>query len=212
MKMTLVRRAARPVGAALALSLFITALAPRTAPASAARPAAHAQATAAPFDQQFIDMMAPHHQGAVAMARVALTRAQHPQIKSLARSIIADQNSEISQMKTWRKTWYGNSATPSIANMPMLPGMKMSMSGMTMAHDITTLKTANPFDKAFVDDMTPHHQMAIDAATLELAKGSHPELKALALSIIKGQSREEGLMAAYRDLWYGSGTHTMGGM
>jgi len=81
-----------------------------------------------------------------------------------------------------------------------------------MMRDIATLKTANPFDKAFLDAMMPHHQLAIDAATLELAHGSHPQLKALALSIIKGQSREEGLMQAYRELWYGGAMGAMGGM
>jgi len=210
---TSIRRAARPLGAALALTLFITTLAPRIAPAeAAARPLAAAKAMTTPFDRQFIDMMAPHHQSAVAMAQVALTRAQHPQIKSLARSIIADQNSEIGQMKTWRTQWYGSSATPSMDNMPMLPGLKTNMSGMSMMRDIATLKTANPFDKAFLDAMMPHHQLAIDAATLELAHGSHPQLKALALSIIKGQSREEGLMQAYRELWYEGAMGAMGGM
>jgi len=210
---TSIRRALRPLGAAAALTLLAATVAPRVSLTSAAtRPAAATRATASAFDQQFIDMMAPHHQGAVAMAQIALTRAQHPQIKTLARSIIADQNSEIAQMKAWRKAWYGSAATPGMADMPMLPGMTMGMSGMTMMHDITSLKTANPFDKAFIDAMLPHHQMAIDAATLELARGSHPQLKALALSIIKGQSREEGLMQAYREVWYGSATGMMGGM
>lgn len=207
------RRAVQPLGAALALVLLVAATSPRVAPAwAAAHPAAQAAAMSAPFDRQFIDMMVPHHQSAVAMAQVALTRAQHPQIKSLAQSIIADQNSEISQMKTWRQRWYGSSTTPGMTNMPMLPGMTMSMSGMTMVHDIASLKTATPFDKAFIDDMMPHHQMAIDAATLELARGSHQQLKDLALAIIKGQSREEGLMQAYRELWYGSAMGGMSGM
>jgi len=211
---TSIRRSLRPLGAAVALTLLVATIAPRVSPTSAAtRPAAATRATAPAFDQQFIDMMAPHHQGAVAMAQIALMRAQHPQIKSLARSIIADQNSEIAQMKAWRQAWYGSAATPGMAAMPMLPGMTMGMSGMTMMRDIARLKTATPFDKAFIDAMLPHHQMAIDAATLELARGSHPQLKALALSIIKGQSREEGLMQAYRALWYGSaGMGHMGGM
>ncbi len=210
---TSIRRAPRPLGAALALTLLAATIAPRVAPTSAAtRLAVATRATALAFDQQFIDMMAPHHQGAVAMAQIALTRARHPQIKSLARSIIADQNSEIAQMKAWRKAWYGSAATPGMADMPMLPGMTMSMSGMSMMHDIGRLKTTTRFDKAFIDAMLPHHQLAIDAATLELARGSHPQLKALALSIIKGQSREEGLMQAYRALWYGSATGMMGGM
>ena len=206
------RRAVQPLGAALALVLLVAATSPRVAPAWAAHPAAQAAAMPAPFDRQFIDMMVPHHQSAVAMAQVALTRAQHPQIKSLARSIIAEQNSEISQMKTWRQKWYGSSTTPSMATMPMLPGMKMSMSGMMMVHDIASLKTATPFDKVFIDDMMPHHQMAIDAATLELKYGSHQQLKDLALAIIKGQSREEGLMQAYRELWFGSAMGGMSGM
>ncbi len=203
MRSTSTRRALRPVGVALTLIIVIAALAPRLQPVAAATPQASTRAMAAPFDRQFIDMMAPHHQSAVAMAQVALTRAQHPQIKSLARSIITDQNSEISQMKAWRAQWYGSSTTPSMANMPMLPGLKTGMSGMSMMQDIATLKKANPFDKAFIDAMMPHHQLAIDAATLELAHGTHQQLKDLALSIIKGQSREEGLMQAYRDLWYG---------
>jgi uncharacterized protein (DUF305 family) len=214
MTTTFVRSALRPLGAALALTLLIAAFAPRVAPTSAAtRPAAHATAMAAAFDEQFIDMMVPHHQSAVAMAQIALARAQHPQIKRLAQSIIADQNSEIGQLKAWRKAWYGSAATPDMAHMPMLPGMPMGMtkSGMTFMKDIAALKKAVPFDKAFIDDMIPHHQMAIDAATLELRRGSHQQLKDLALSIIKGQSREEGLMQAYHELWYG-GTGAMAGM
>jgi len=80
--------------------------------AAASHPTASTKAMITPFDQQFIDMMAPHHQSAVAMAQIALTRTQHPQIKSLARSIIADQGSEIAQMKTWRTAWYVSSTTP----------------------------------------------------------------------------------------------------
>ncbi len=77
---------------------------------------------------------------------------------------------------------------------------------------INAVKKANPFDKAFITDMMPHHQLAIDAATLELAHGSHPQLKDLAISIIKGQSREGGLMQAYLDLWYGGSMSPIGGM
>jgi len=205
-----IRRALRPLGAALALTLLATVATPRLTPAHAAPSAA----AMAPFDRQFIDMMVPHHMSAVAMAQIALTRARHPQIKALARSIISDQNSEISQMKTWRQQWYGSAATPDMMHMPMLPGltMGMGMGGPTFMNDINNLKKANPFDKAFITDMMPHHQMAIDAATLELAHGSHQQLKDLALSIIKGQSREEGLMQAYLDLWYGGSVGAMGGM
>jgi uncharacterized protein (DUF305 family) len=35
------------------------------------------------FDIQFIDMMVPHHQGAVEMAEVAQQRTEHPDFKTL---------------------------------------------------------------------------------------------------------------------------------
>lgn len=55
------------------------------------------------LDAMFIDMMIPHHQGAVTMARDALTRAEHPEIKEMARAIINAQTREIEQFRTWRR-------------------------------------------------------------------------------------------------------------
>jgi len=51
------------------------------------------------YDVMFIDMMTPHHDGAVTMAREALTKAEHPEIKTLAQHIIDAQTKEIAQMK-----------------------------------------------------------------------------------------------------------------
>ena len=58
-------------------------------------------------DQHFIEMMIPHHQGAVDMANLALNKAKHPEIKKLSEAIKTDQNREIEQMKAWYKQWYG---------------------------------------------------------------------------------------------------------
>ena len=51
------------------------------------------------YDAMFVDMMIPHHQSAVTMAQEALTRAEHPEIKSLAQEIIDAQTKEITQMQ-----------------------------------------------------------------------------------------------------------------
>ena len=52
-------------------------------------------------------MMIPHHQGAIAMADLALSRAKRPEIKELAKSIKASQTRENAQMRTWYQQWYG---------------------------------------------------------------------------------------------------------
>lgn len=59
------------------------------------------------FDRAFLAEMIVHHQGAVEMAELALKNAKHQEIKDLATAIIAAQNKEIADMKTWEKAWYG---------------------------------------------------------------------------------------------------------
>ncbi len=62
---------------------------------------------ARPFDRKFIGMMAPHHAGAIRMARAELRGGENPQLKALARGVIKAQSSEISRMKQWRAIWSG---------------------------------------------------------------------------------------------------------
>lgn len=62
-------------------------------------------ATGKDFDVDFLDMMTPHHAGAVAMAKEALTKAEHPEIKTLAQTIIKAQEEEIKKMNDWKAKW-----------------------------------------------------------------------------------------------------------
>lgn len=59
------------------------------------------------FDMRFIDAMIPHHEGAVTMAKEVLGKTKRPEIKQMAKAILTSQQAEISQMKQWRKAWYG---------------------------------------------------------------------------------------------------------
>ncbi len=60
----------------------------------------------AEYDHRFIDMMIPHHEGAIMMAKDALQKSQRPEIKKLAEDIIAAQEKEIAQLKAWGEAWY----------------------------------------------------------------------------------------------------------
>lgn len=64
-------------------------------------------ARAKPFDRAFIDMMIPHHRGAVAMAKIELEKGTHGELRKLARAVIDDQTAEIERMQSWRIKWYG---------------------------------------------------------------------------------------------------------
>lgn len=64
-------------------------------------------ATASPFDREFIDMMIPHHQGAIRMARVELANGKSKALKDVADKVIAAQTAEINQMNAYRKKTFG---------------------------------------------------------------------------------------------------------
>ena len=62
----------------------------------------HAPFTGNP-DIDFRVHMIPHHQGAIDMAKVALTHAKDPETKKMAQKIIEDQEKEIAEMQEWLK-------------------------------------------------------------------------------------------------------------
>jgi uncharacterized protein (DUF305 family) len=97
-------------------------------------------------DKAFIDAMVPHHQGAVAMAQVALKNAEHGHIKDLSRNIVSIQQDEIEELKSIKKEEFGTSEVP----------MEMSskeMRGMGVMMDPQALADEDPFDRAFIDAM-----------------------------------------------------------
>ena len=149
-------------------------------------------------DKAFIDAMVPHHQGAIAMAEVALKNAEHEEIIQLSRNIISSQQAEIEELKSIKQEEFGTSNVP----MEMSPEQMRSM-GMMM--DPQQLANKEPFDKAFIDTMIPHHQSAIEMAQVALEKSDNPKIKELAENIISAQQREIEQMREWRREWYPQG-------
>jgi uncharacterized protein (DUF305 family) len=149
-------------------------------------------------DRRFIDAMVPHHQGAIAMAEVALKNAKHEEIIKLSRNIIASQQAEITELKSIKQKEFGTSQVP----------MEMSqeqMRGMGMMMDPQQLANQKPFDKAFIDAMIPHHQSAIEMAQVAHEKSKIPAIKELAENIMSAQKREIERMKQWRKEWYPEG-------
>ena len=79
-------------------------------------------------DRDFVDMMAPHHQGAIDMAVAVLRYGHNEQIRRLAQEIIVDQQQEIVAM---RRAVGEPLPPPGPAPSIVAPDGPSSMGGMT---------------------------------------------------------------------------------
>jgi uncharacterized protein (DUF305 family) len=157
------------------------------------------------MDAHFIEQMIPHHEDAITMARLALEKAQHPEIKQLAQAIIDSQSAEIDQMKQWYKDWYGKAVpegTQVMGQHGMMANSGMHMGMMGNETDITRLEQAADFDRAFIEHMIPHHQMAVMMANMLKTGTERSEMRQLADNIIEAQTLEINQMRQWYDAWF----------
>ena len=153
------------------------------------------------IDRHFIEEMIPHHDGAIAMAELALERSKRAEILTLSKGIIEAQKRENAQMRAWYADWFGGepSGSSSMGGRMGHGGMGMQMMGME--GDLDTLKSAPDFDLEFIAQMIPHHEMAVMMALMLSASTERPEMKKLAGDIITSQSKEIEMMKGWYDVW-----------
>lgn len=170
----------------------------------------YAAMTGQDYDRNFIANMIVHHQGAVDMAKSALTNAKHQELKNLANDIISAQEEEIAEMRSWQKAW-GYPSTSADSMMDHGSMGAIDHSGMDMTSDMDGMmveldgKTGDEFDKAFIEQMIMHHQSAIDMAAPGEKNAQHQELKGLTKSIVFAQTNEIQQMKQWQKDWgYGN--------
>jgi uncharacterized protein (DUF305 family) len=146
------------------------------------------------IDQHFIVQMIPHHEGAIEMAKIALTRSKRPEVLALAEGIIKAQEKEIQDMSAWYQSWFGG--TPPEGDMGM-----MHMEGMEGDTAVLASISDADFDREFLEQMIPHHEMAIMMANMLAAGTERDEMKTLADQIITSQSKEIEMMRSWLAVW-----------
>ena len=151
------------------------------------------------IDRAFVTEMVPHHESAVEMAELAQRYSERPEIKQLAQEIIAAQNAEIDQMRGLDQRL----ADAGVGKR----SLRMTAHEMGTHGDPAALRRAEPFDRAFLDMMIPHHEGAIRMAQFQLERGRNRTVKRLAGRIVDAQTNEIALMHQWRIQWFGVSGH-----
>ena len=133
-------------------------------------------------DVMFLQMMIPHHQQAVDISKLALSKSSNSLVLDLARRIESAQASEIATMKKWLNE----------AGASEDPGHTMTgMGGMLTESDLAALNNATGvrFDRLWLEGMIGHHDGALHMTTM-IRDAQNPEIKAFGENIIKVQTSE----------------------
>ncbi|WP_143296357.1 HK97 family phage prohead protease [Acetobacter okinawensis] len=96
-------------------------------------------------DHDFLSMMIPHHQGAVAMAQAEIQHGKTPQVLDLARGIISTQTAQISAMQDMLS---GKKSLP-----PLHSEMKSALAALSAA--VTGTQTLSGAEQAVQSGLLP---------------------------------------------------------
>lgn len=139
-------------------------------------------------DIMFAQMMIPHHQQAVEMSEMLLVKEGIPaHVVEFAQGVIDAQGPEIDRMNAMLEAWGQQPVTGGMGEMD-----HGGMSGMMSQEDMTALEEAQGTEAArlYLEQMTAHHEGAVDMARDEVADGQNPHAITLAEQIINDQEAE----------------------
>jgi uncharacterized protein (DUF305 family) len=139
-------------------------------------------------DVTFAQMMIPHHEQAVEMSEMLLAKdGIDERVRDLATQIKDAQQPEIDQLREMLSDWGQEESD--------MGGMNHG-GGMMSDNDMMALEDATGDDAArlFLEQMTVHHEGAIEMAEAEVTDGENAEAKELAETIVAAQTDEIATM------------------
>lgn len=143
-------------------------------------------------DVMFAQMMIPHHQQAVEMSEMLLAKDEIPaEVAEFAQKVIDAQGPEIERMNAMLTAWGEDPVD--MGDMGDMEGMDHGgMSGMMSEEDMAALEQAQGTEAArlYLEQMTAHHQGAIEMAQDEVEGGQTPQAVALAEKVVADQQAE----------------------
>jgi uncharacterized protein (DUF305 family) len=144
-------------------------------------------------DVMFAQMMIPHHEQAVQMSETLLAKDDVPaDVADFAQQVIDAQGPEIERMNQMLEAWGQEPMMESGGMEGMDHGSGEGMSGMMSEEDMSTLENAQSTEAArlYLEQMTAHHEGAVEMARDQVEQGQNPQAIALAEDVIEAQEAE----------------------
>jgi uncharacterized protein (DUF305 family) len=202
--------------AGITVALLLAGCGSSTSTKSTASAAGAGNANAA--DKAFIAEIIPNDQLAVAMAKLAETKAQRHELKVFSSRIVAADTAQLSGLGAIAKAL---GVTPKPMKPAVMTGMEndaaalgIQMYQMGMDEiDPSTLAAAKPFDKTFLTMMAYDLGGAVNLSRGELSKGTNSQLRPVASMVVTDAGTGASQLKKWQSMWYGKGSHSgMSGM
>jgi uncharacterized protein (DUF305 family) len=153
-------------------------------------------------DVGFARDMIIHHEQAVTLAMIVLSRATLPAVRDMARDIATGQEEEVGLMTGWLQQWGLPASTTTPPMMWMThpagaaPDADPPMPGMATRRDVARLAVTRgrAADVLFCRLMLPHHLGALHMIDEVVKRGQRTEVITLAEQMRAAQQREIGLL------------------
>ena len=162
------------------------------APLVAEQPAPQMAATM--FETMFLKSMPDHHNLAVEMSRICLTKGVRTELSTVCQQVINAQQREITMLQNWARSWYELQVTP-----------QLHKEDREMLARLRAMATAD-FEKEYMKMMIRHHWMAISMAggCIERAHDLHREMEGMCEAIVEDQVEEIQKLREWLCNWYGN--------
>jgi uncharacterized protein (DUF305 family) len=131
-------------------------------------------------DRAFVNSILPLHDKAVAVAVIARKRG-NAFVRGIANDVAGSQPSETARIRAIGSALFAAGVPVGTLGVP--PSTAVDV-------DLKALRTAKPFEKAFLEAMIPIHEATIALAKAEIAKGDQVDLKTTSQAIIDAEQAQ----------------------
>ena len=155
-------------------------------------------------DSEYLEHMIPHHQVAIDMSKLLIPHSKNPDILTLCRKIIRNQEFEIYEMNHYFKNMSDNLSTDEkgkynhkVTKLDIFEPYKSKPKNggcdplfFKPNDHMKHMKHMKITDKSYLDHMIPHHQVAVDMSKRLLLHTNHTYLIEFCKKLIYDQQGE----------------------